>query len=65
MHTDQDNIEEMKKMTVLRIIRKRGELEALRLYPEYTSFILKVRNMELHEASSMIVTKDDLIPVLC
>lgn len=42
MQVNYDDIEFLKKMTVLRILRKKGEAETIRLYPEYTNFILSI-----------------------
>lgn len=39
-----------KKMHALNIWREKGETEALRLYPEYTGFIISCRGKDYEQA---------------
>ena len=53
-----NDIEFIKKTTVLRILKKKGESEAMRLYPEYTNFILRVRGMNEDEIKEVFKEED-------
>lgn len=58
MQLHSDDIEYIKKTTVLRILKKKGEAETIRLYPEYTDFILKVRGMNDDEIKALFKEED-------
>jgi hypothetical protein len=45
----------MKKMSAVRVLKQRGVDEAIKLYPDYTDFILSINGKDLSLVNNLLI----------
>lgn len=60
MQVHPNDIDFIKKMNILRLLKKRGATETMRLYPEFTSFILRVKDLNEQQIKELLKEEDCL-----